>query len=232
MSLPTDYAAGVTTWPIQFVPPHKPAIPTTNGTRLVAVPALLMRDTFTNASTIDTDGIGASQAGPAVTGSLTIDGALATAGVATLTPARNWVINVTHGSSIVACNGVVTGKDMYGAAITETWAITATGTDKTATGNKAFKTISSITIVMAGSCAANTYLIGDGKKLGLSYKTVSIVPIDELEGATTPTAGVIVAGVAASATADARGTYAPNSTLDGAKDFSFCYVVVDPTVIT
>lgn len=218
-------------WPQRFVPPHKSHIPSVSGGRLAFLPSLIAKDSFVNPSTIDTDGISVSHAGASVAGttSMTIGGALASGGVATLTPARNVVITVTHASSVVAMSGTITGKDMYGRIITEAWSVTATGTSKTFTGAVAFKTITSITEVIAADASTNTIIVGDGKKLGLSFKAATPRIVAETEDGALPTAGTIVAASAA-ANADYRGTYAPNSTLNGALDFVVYYIVDDITV--
>lgn len=196
------------------------------------LPSVIAKDSWTNASTIDPDGISVSHLGAAVAGTtnMLITGALAAAGVATLTPARNVVITVTHASSIVAMNGIITGTDMYGRVVTETWAVTATGTSKTNTGVVAFKTITSITETIAADASANTIIAGDGKKLGLSFKSAVPSLLKETEDGAIPTAGVMVAASAAANT-DYRGTYTPNSTLNGALDFVVWYICDDPVSV-
>lgn len=195
---------------------------------VVSIDGQIVTEKWTDPSTIDADGIG-SDAGPdSETVDLTIDGAFASGGIATLSPARNVIITVTHGSSIVACNGIIYGYDIYGNAITEAWAVTATGTSKTSVGKKAFKKVTQITITAATDASANTVAAGDGKKLGLSYVALNVGLLLELEDTSVPTAGVIVAGSTAADT-DYRGTYTPNSTLNGALDFTIAYQV-DPTV--
>jgi hypothetical protein len=51
--------------------------------------------------------------------------------------------------------------------------------------------------------------------------------VAEEEDGAAPTAGALVAGVGVSATADYRGTYEPNSALNGALDFDVWYLVDD-----
>lgn len=105
---------------------------------------------------------------PAVSTITTSTGA--TASVWALDVPRNLVCVSSHGSSMVAMTIVVSGYDQYGVAMTESFSITATGTSKTATGNKAFKYISQIAITSAGNATTNTLIIGTGDKLGLPYK--------------------------------------------------------------
>jgi hypothetical protein len=123
-------------------------------------------------------------------------------------------------------SGTITGTDVYDNVITEAWAVTAGTTSKTFTGNKAFKTVTGITEVIAATAAANSIVAGDGGKLGLTYKASAPKIIAETEDGLAPTAGTLVAGSSAS-TADARGTYTPNSALNGALDFSVWYLVDD-----
>lgn len=217
MPLPTSYVGSGQAFPVILQHPH--------SSEVMSVQPAIIKETFTNPSTIDADGISASHAGAATAGTtnMTIGGALASGGVATLTPARNVVITVTHGSSVVAMSGVISGTDVHGNAITENWSVTAGTTSKTFTGNKAFKTVTGITEVVAADASANTIVAGDGKKLGLSYKAADVTLITETEDGAIPTAGVLVAASSA-ATTDARGTYTPNSTLNGALDFVIRYL--------
>lgn len=211
-------------WPIQITKPNSPSL---HPRRTVYIsPSLIVRVTYTDPSTIDTDGISVSHAGASSAGTteMVIGGALASGGVATLTPPRNVVITVTHGTAVVAMSGTITGTDEYGNVITEVWAVTASGTTKTFTGVVAFKTITSITETIAATAAANAIIAGDGKVLGLPFKTSSTKIISELEDGAAPTVGAIVKA-SATANTDRRGTYIPNSTLNGALDFDVWYLV-------
>jgi len=220
MPLRPGYVGSVASFPLKFQRPSIGDVP-------VAVSAIL-RDSYVNPAVADADGISASHAGAGAAGttSMTLGGALASGGVATLTPPRNVVITVTHGSAVVAMSGTITGTDVYDNVITEAWAVTAGTTSKTFTGNKAFKTVTGITEVIAATAAANSIVAGDGGKLGLTYKASAPKIIAETEDGLAPTAGTLVAGSSAS-TADARGTYTPNSALNGALDFSVWYLVDD-----
>ena len=224
MALPTTYLGTGVTFPIHAQSPRGRGFRTDAGVLVEVSPTQIVKETFTNASTIDTDGISASHAGAASAGttSMTIDGALATGGVATLTPPRNVVITVTHASSVVAMSGTITGT-RYGRSITEAWSVTATGTSKTFTGAVAFNTITAITEVIAADASTNTIVAGDGKKIGLAVKASATTLVKELEDGAAPTAGVVVPG-SASANADPRGLYIPNSTLNGALDFDVWYL--------
>lgn len=213
MALPTNYVSKVWSWR------HSTANPVT-----------MIKQTWVDAATIVTNGFSASHAGPnTTTQSMTLGGSLCTAGVGQNDFARNVVITVTHGSSVVAETGTITGTDIYGKVQTEDWSVTAGTTSKTFTGAKAFKAVTAITETAASDASANSTIAGNGKKLGLANAAVSIIPLAELEDTATPTAGAIVAASTVS-TADPRGTYAPNSTLNGALDFTIVYPCVDPTL--
>lgn len=80
---------------------------------------------------------------------------------------RNLTMTVTHGSSIVACEARITGKDVFGNVLKETLAVTATGTTKTATGVKAFAEVTEIELYSASDMTANTVEIGHGSAIGL-----------------------------------------------------------------
>lgn len=231
MALNTTDMGTVQSWPIRLVPQGRASIVTTNKRKVVCTPAVLIRETFTDASTIDDDGFVAAVAGAdTTTSALTLGGALCSGGVGTNTIPRAITVTVTHGSSIVAQTFALTGTDVYGRVITETLSITATGTSKTATSKQAFKTLTAATQTAASDASANTVKLGDSKVLGLSFKCDSLVPISELEDGTTPTAGVLVRSSTTTGE-DYRGTYTPNSTLNGAKDFIISYISTDPITV-
>lgn len=228
MAEPTDYNGSQLQWPVRITPQHKDNFQRGDNRgplncRITAV----LKQTWVNAATIVTNGVSVSHAGASSAGTtnMTLGGSLTSGGVATFAHARNVVITVTHGSSIVAMSGTITGTRL-GYAVTEAWSVTATGTSKTFTGKKAFDTVTSITETIAATAAANTIIAGNGKVLGLDFKAGSIKIIAEEEDGAAPTAGAIVAASTVS-TADLRGTYTPNSTLNGALDFSVWYLSDD-----
>lgn len=143
---------------------------------------------------------------------------------------RNAVVTVTHGSSIVAVNGVITGIDMYGRTITETWSVTATGTSKTYVTKTAFYRIDQITIIAVSDATADTVKLGLGSVLGLAYPVPLPAFVNEMVGTTVPTAGVIVAKSAAG-NADTRGTYLPNTIPDAAHTYNLWYISDDPSLL-
>ena len=167
----------------------------------------------------DADGAVASQAATLASGLATgINGALATAGVATFDVPRA-VVAAWTGTAVLT----VTGTDEYGVAVVES---SASGTSMA--GKKAFKTITSVTV----SANVTGLTVGTGNVLGLPAflgKTTDV--ITELEDGAAPTAGTFVAGVATTATAttgDVRGTYDPNSNPDGSAVFELLVAMRDP----
>lgn len=199
-------------------------LPTARGAQPLVVASVIV-ETFTDAAASDDDGVSASHAGASSAGttSQTIGGALASGGVATLSPARNVVIVVTHASAVVAMSGTITGTDNGGNAITEAWSVTATGTSKTFTGAKAFRTVTSITETIAATAAANTIISGTGNKLGLRAPAAVASAVKETSAGSVVTNGTLVAASTAS-TADAFGTYAPNTVPDGSVDYVVWYL--------
>jgi hypothetical protein len=183
---------------------------------------VIRHQTWTNPTTISTEKFGASHLGAAAAGTTSM-----TLAATNNDYARNVVITVTHASSIVAMSGVITGTDIGGATITEAWAVTATGTTKTFTGAKAFKTITSITEVVAADASGNTIIAGDGKVLGLDTPSLAAgtnACVKEIQSGTgVVTNGVYVAASTAS-TADARGTFTPNGTLNATIDWDVWYL--------
>lgn len=166
---------------------------------------------------------------PSTAGTSPVDGANSTW---VLDVARNVVVTVTHASSIVATNVTVRGTDMYGNVISELLAITATGTNKTAAGKKAFKSVTSIAIQAAADSSANTVNVGFGDVLGLPVFLPSAAHVlKEIEDAAAATAGTFVAGdqtKATTTTGDVRGTYDPSSACNGTKVFKLIVALPDP----
>jgi hypothetical protein len=143
--------------------------------------------------------------------------------VATFDYAKNVVIVVTHASSVVAMSGTIYGTDINGDDQTEAWSVSATGTSKTFTGKKAFKTVTRITETIAATAAANTIISGTGEVLGLSTLCSVASAVKEFVGGSVVTNGTIVAGSTVS-TADPRGTYSPNTVTDGSTDYDVWFI--------
>lgn len=167
--------------------------------------------------TADADGVCASQAITAASGG-TINGALASGGVATFDVPRNVVAAWTTTAVLT-----VTGTDEYGKTIVES---SASGTSFA--GKKAFKTITAVETSVDITGAT----VGTGDVLGLpSFLPGDAYVIAELEDGAAATAGTLVAGVSDAATAttgDVRGTYDPNSAANGARVFDLLVALPDP----
>jgi len=215
MPLSRDYISGMQRIKL---PGEKTAL-----ARLVGV----RRQTWTDPATADADGYSVSHAGAsaASTRNMTLGGALA--GVSDF--ARNVVIVVTHGSAVVAMNGTIYGKDIYGNEITEAWLVTAGTTSKTFTGKKGFKSVSRITETIAADASANSIIAGQGVVLGLDAPCAlggTGVALKEVAAGSVVTNGVMVAASEAAAD-DRRGTYTPNSAPNGTNDYDLFYLVDD-----
>ena len=117
----------------------------------------------------------------------------------------------------------ITGTDEYGVTMVES---SASGT--TMAGKKAFKTITDISV----SANVTALTVGTGDVLGLPMLLAQLGQVlAELEDGAAATAGTIVAGVQATATAttgDVRGTVDPNSAADGAKSFQLIAALAVP----
>lgn len=160
-------------------------------------------------------------------GNLTIDGTVASGGVATLDVPRNFTLTVatTNQSGITF---TVTGTDEYGVTIKESL---AGPNNNTVSGKKAFKTITQVAANAA--IATNGVSVGFGDVLGLPvFLPSTALILAELEDGAAASAGTKVAGVTSKATAttgDVRGTYDPNSACDGSKGFKLLVALSDPT---
>lgn len=164
------------------------------------------------------------------TGSLTAEWDGTAGGTGKPDVPRNVVVTVTHGSSVVACNGVITGIDRYGRPITETWSVTATGTSKTYTGATSFFRVDEITVISASDATTNTLKLGSGAVLGLAMPNPIASAVKELADGSIVTNGTFVA-MSTAANVDKRGTYAPNSAPNGVRNYSVWYICDDPTYL-
>lgn len=232
MTLDTTQMGGVTPWPLRVA-----NVGPATSKPLTPRPAItgIYRQTITAPAAGSTTAfMSTGVAGPNATtatysaGGANFDGTLGATGI--IPVARNVVVTVTHVSSVVACSGTITGEDQYGRTITEDWSVTATGTSKTFTGAKAFKKVTSITITAAGDSSANTVRFGTGNVFGLAFPTACASLLKEYEDITLRTNGTLVAA-SSSASADRRGTYAPNTTPNGTINWNIWYLVEDFTAI-
>ena len=186
--------------------------------------AVIRRNVFTDVVTADTNGYSEAHAGAGAAGTTDapLDGVLD--GVADV--ARNVVITVTHGSSVVAMSGTIYGTDINGKSITEAWSVTAGTTSKTFTGKKAFKTVTRITETVAADASTNTIIAGTGTVLGLDRKCAVASAVKEVAAGSVATNGTVVAASTA-ATDDAYGTYSPNTAPNDTNDYEVYFLVND-----
>jgi hypothetical protein len=180
------------------------------------IPATLAYVNLGAPDTADADGVAASQS---ANGAFTINGALASGGVATFDVPRN-VVAAWTGTAVLT----VTGTDEYGARVVES---SASGTSMT--GKKAFKTVTGV----SSSAAVTAATVGTGDVLGLPFfLQEEAMVLKEVQDDAAATAGTLVAGVVtepSATTGDVRGTYDPNAACDGAKSFRLVVAVPDPT---
>jgi len=212
---------GVTPVPILYGPIKDHA----KGSVMFA-PAHIAHQVLVGPTANDPDGYVLAQTGGALpSAASTVDlpraGVLAVSGPA---HPRNVVVTVTHAAAIVACSGTIYGTDVYGAAITATWAVTATGTSKTSTSAVAFASVSRVTLTCEADVQANTVTVGTGKVFGLEFVNACPSAVKEMQDATVVTNGVFVAASAV-ANADSRGTYTPNADPDSLISFGLWYLV-------
>lgn len=166
-------------------------------------------------ATLDADGAAAAQA-VAAPGNLTLNGALAAAGVVTFDVPRGVQI-VSSGAGDTTQTATVTGTDVNGDAVVETIAFNGV---TPVLGKKAFKTITRIAIsaALAGNgSAGSTDILG----LPVFVPDAGCV-LKEIQDGAAATAGTLVAGATAVATAttgDVRGTYDPNAAANGVREF-------------
>tara|TARA_R110001592_G_scaffold109278_1_gene304922 strand:+ start:302 stop:922 length:621 start_codon:yes stop_codon:yes gene_type:complete len=104
---------------------------------------------------VDADGVSTSQT-PSGAGNLTITGALASGGEATLVPARNVTVT-SGGSSETGKNFTITGTDVNGNAVSEV--IAGPGSSATVSTTKIFKVV---TQVYVDAATAGAVTVGSG----------------------------------------------------------------------
>lgn len=172
---------------------------------------------------LDADGVCQSQSNTDAH-SLTINGALATDGVATFDVPRNVIVD-SGGADTATLT--ITGTDVYGNVMVEEIQLNGA---TAVSGKKAFKTV---TAVASDGTISNDAFVGTGDVLGLPvYLPDSVYVLKELEDGASASSGTVVAGINSTATAttgDVRGTYDPNSACDGAKQFALVVALEDPT---
>jgi len=162
--------------------------------------------------------IATSQASSGGTNALTINGALASGGVATIPSPRNVVAAWTN-----TAIATVVGTDYYGQAQSE---VSASGTSMT--GKKAFKTVTSVTF----NAAVTGATVGTGTAIGLPYRVdkggLVIAKVDNATDAAT-FVPADTTSPATTSTGDVRGTVAFASAPDGTKVYNAQIIIADRT---
>lgn len=149
-------------------------------------------------------------------GALTVNGANATAGVATFDYARA-VSVVTSSANNTAVGITVSGTDYYNQAQTE---LVVTNGTSTVNGKKAFK---SIAAVSSNAAAVGTVTVGNSDVFGLPYRVIDAGYIirNGWAGNLANDLGTFVAAdttsPATATTGDVRGTYTPSSAANGSR---------------
>lgn len=180
------------------------------------------RYTITPAA-IATGAVCATQSAAAA-GNLTINGTLASGGVATLDVPRAVTVTSTGNDSPV--NITITGTDAYG----QTLVWTTTGPNAAATTSpKAFKTVTQVSVDTA--VVSTLIAIGTGDRFGFPLKVAkrSDVLVWWDGTLTTTSSGFTAADSTGSAkSGDVRGTYAVQSAADATKVLDMIVFSADP----
>ena len=166
-------------------------------------------------ATLSATAVCAAQA-VAAAGNATINGASATAGVATFDYARAVSIVTSNGGNTTQ-TVTVTGTDYYGQAQTET--LTCNGT-ATVNGKKAFVTITQVAVSAA---LTGNLSVGNTDIFGLPYRVTDAGYLFRTgwAGAVADNAGTFVAAdttsPATATTGDVRGTFTPSTSANGSR---------------
>lgn len=181
---------------------------------------------ITNALAPDPNGIAAAQA-VAAAGNLTLDGAFATDGVATLDFARNVSLDSDNAGDTTQ-TATVTGTDIHGNAQVEDIALNGV---TEVFGAKAFLTVTQIAIdaATAGNIIAGTPVAAD-TEFGLDAGLEALADVVNATTGASPLAlegGVFTVqdatAPATATTGDTKGTYNPSAAPDGAVDYILWY---------
>lgn len=176
---------------------------------------------WTNPVASSTTGLKAATATVATT-STVLAAALTEAGLTALaTYPRNVTFTTAGGTAADApATATITGTDIDGAALTEV--VNLAQTAATASGVKAFKTITSIAY-SAGDGTDATVAIGFGNVFGLAKKAKTrggiVAVVQEIAAGSLATNGTFVVP----ATGLPYGTYSPNTAPDGSRDYAVLY---------
>lgn len=196
-----------------------------------AIPGQACRVTFGTPNVADTDALlnaASMDLDAAATETFTtFDGVLST-GIMDAPYGRNVTVTAS-GTPNATVTCTVTGKDYLGQTMTESFTIASGAT--TGTGLKAFKTVTSIAHD-GNASAAVTGTAGFGDVLGLPYKTIKVLS-EEADGAIEGTLGTLVTPVLTdpqtATTGDPRGTYNPQTTLDGSTEITITAIFDNST---
>lgn len=185
----------------------------------LGTPAIADTDALLLAAAMDLD-LGSTETFTTFTGTIST-------GVMDATYGRN--ITITQGDANAIMTYTIKGFDYLMQPITETFTVADNAT--TGATLKAFKVVTSIAH-NGNSSAAVTGYAGFGDVLGLPYKTVKVLS-EETNGAVA-TVGTLVTPVLTdpqtATTGDPRGTYDPNSTLDGSAEITITAVFSNEVV--
>lgn len=139
--------------------------------------------------------------------------------------ARNIVITPGGTTADVPAGDItVTGTNIRGETITETFTLTA-NQSSASTGSKAFKTVTSVVFPVQDGAAA-TYDVGTGVKLGLDRKMPAAAVLDAYADGVRETTA---ATVAYSTSAVEGNTVSTNTAPDGSVDFIFAFITNELT---
>jgi len=175
----------------------------------------------------DVDGIATAQA-VAAAGDLTLDGAFATAGVATIPTARNVAI-LSSNAGDTTQTATVTGTDIVGNPQVEDIAFNGT---TEAVGAKAFATVTQIAVdaALAGNASAGTSVTLANVELGLDAgleSTFDVLAVTDGASPTVAEGGTFTVAdqtdPATATTGDTKGTFNPANALDGVVDIVMWY---------
>lgn len=186
----------------------KPGVEVTPELRYVSYGAI---------TTADADGACASQSVSSGVEAL-INGALASAGVATFTTPRN-VVGAWTNTAIMT----VTGTDEYGSVMTET---SASGTSHT--GKKAFKTITSVTF----NANVTGATVGEGVVIGLPVRVDAnglLLMLQDSAATTTTFVAAVTTDPATGTTGDVRGTVTFANAPNGTRIYAVLVKIADPS---
>ena len=161
----------------------------------------------------------------AVANNISTTQSIGVAGVATQLITKLDVPRTVQVAFTGTSNVTVAGTDVYGNAMSEVFTVSATG-------KKAFATVTSIT----SSAAITAFTAGVAGSLGLPVflPAAGFIVSEIISGAKPATAGTFTAGtIAASVTAtgsaiDVRGLYAPNTSITGTDSYTLICALPDP----